>query len=140
MKTANEMLVDMGAALAHHEQEATRLRAAIAALSGAAPAPAQQPIVLPYPVWVPPILPAPQPPIYPGLGSHPWIIQTGGHGGACACPQCCPSVICGTVTMQPDLVAFAEAGGRVDINCNPSWTPPYMVAIAGSLPFGASLQ
>lgn len=71
MKTTDDMLKDMREALAHHEVEAARLRAGIAALSGAAPAPQIAP-------WVTPWLPLPPCMTYHGgititcQGGIPW--------------------------------------------------------------------
>lgn len=113
-------------AAADQAAQARRYRAAIAALEGkpvpaAAPTPVPQP-ALPFP-WPPPWMPQPIPG-FPGLPVDPlgpWLVQ--GHGGNCACPKCCPPLICGNFTVTaagPPIVAqgrtlyYGPAGFSVD--------------------------
>jgi hypothetical protein len=122
MKTRDEMLKDMREALAHHKSEAARLEAAIAALEGVAPKPAEAP-----PITVPLMPPTPGLPFYP-----PWYVppqptvdpptpwRFAGHGGMCACPHCVPITwASGAITLLTDgVVAFngpATAEGRAAV-------------------------
>lgn len=150
MMTSQQMLDEHRKALAHHEAEAAKHRAAITALEGKAPVP----FPVPYPV-----VPYPNPgdvqPVVPLVPGGPWPgvgpltpIWVGGHGGNCACSQCCPplwaiGITCGPSPIAPmpsgapipawawsgtldgatAIAAIVEAGGRVDINCNPGLPP-----------------
>jgi hypothetical protein len=86
MKTAGEMLNEMREALAHHEQEAAKLRVMIAAAEGTPPASG------PWPSTVPQILPIVPQPLTPYVppGKPPWLPDTVRFG----------EIICGAPTLS----------------------------------------
>ncbi len=126
-KTTEDIVAETRKALTEHEEaigkhtiEATKLRLMLAAM-GALDTPVQALPVLPSPPW-PPTQPFPYPPIRPldiypmpvvtpFVPLSPWAPTTPviGHGGNCACGQCCPVITCAGQTFEltdPIVVKF----------------------------------
>lgn len=136
-KTTADLLADARKALAEHEEaigrhmkEALKLKLAIVALGGVEePLEPQLPVPITWPIpttpgpafpWPvkpldiqPPYIPV-VPQIVPYDPTQPWGPIVVGHGGNCACPQCCPMIVCNNNKIQLDPNAQGRVSDRIN--------------------------
>ena len=106
--------------------------------------PAAAPVVLvplPYPVPAPPMLPPIGPhPFTPLQPLEPWRFM--GHGGMCACPECCGKVTCkplGTLVVDAIPQGGTLTWLKPDPTCAAAAVPPALFTFTGMVG-GCALQ
>ncbi len=130
LNDARERLAKISEERSALDQEERELRAMVAAAEGASAAPSQPIVPCARLPRLPPL--RIEPTIAPWMPDPigPWRLITD-HGGLCACPTCCPPVICGDglLRIQAEMPQTIYVG---DVHISPARSAASVIGLCGA--------